>query len=361
MKALILVGGYGTRLRPLTLTVPKPIVDFANKPMIIHQIEALKDAGCSEVVLAINYQPKVMMDFLAEWERKLEIKISCSQEKEPMGTAGPLALAREILDDGSGDPFFVLNSDVICEYPLKEMLAFHRRNRAEGTILVTQVEDPSKYGVVVMDADSRVERFVEKPKTFVGDKINAGIYVLSPKVLERIELRPTSIEKETFPLITRDRGLFAFTLQGYWMDVGQPKDYLTGLGLHLSSVRRREPELLASGDSFVGDNIVHPTAKIGKDCRIGPNVSIGIECEIANGVRISNSVLLHRVKVRDYSRIADSIIGWGSSTGRWTRIDNKCVIGEDVHVREEVFLNGAIILPHKEIKETILEPGTIIM
>jgi len=361
MKALILVGGYGTRLRPLTLTVPKPIVDFANKPMIIHQIEALKSAGCTEVVLAINYQPKVMMDFLREWEEKLAIKITCSQEKEPMGTAGPLALARDILDDGSGDPFFVLNSDVICEFPLKDMLAFHKESGAEGTILVTQVEDPSKYGVVVTDEDHRVERFVEKPKNFVGDKINAGIYILSPKVLDRIELRPTSIEKETFPLICLDKGLFAFTLPGYWMDVGQPKDYLTGLELHLASLRKYSPGDLASGPQFVGNNIVHPTAKIGNDCKIGPNVSIGIECEIGDGARITSSVLLHRVHVKNYARIADSIIGWGSSIGRWGRIENKSVVGEDVHVREEVFMNGTIVLPHKEIKESNLDPGTIIM
>ncbi|CAK0785405.1 cytochrome c1 [Coccomyxa viridis] len=361
MKALILVGGYGTRLRPLTLTVPKPIVDFANKPMIIHQIEALKDAGCDEVVLAINYQPKVMMDFLKEWETKLAIKITCSQEKEPMGTAGPLALANEILNDGSGNPFFVLNSDVICEFPLKEMLAFHKKTGAEGTILVTQVEEPSKYGVVVTDEASKVERFVEKPKVFVGDKINAGIYCLSPAVLDRIEMRPTSIEKETFPLICRDGKLYAFTLPGYWMDVGQPKDYLTGLQLHLSSLRRSHPDQLASGPEYEGNVIVHPSAKIGKDCKIGPNVSIGIGCELENGVRVANSVLLHRVKVKDFARVSDSIIGWGSSVGKWARIDNKSVIGEDVHVKDEVFLNGTIVLPHKELKETVLEQGTIIM
>jgi mannose-1-phosphate guanylyltransferase len=361
MKALILVGGYGTRLRPLTLTVPKPIVDFANKPMIIHQIEALKDAGCSEVVLAINYQPKVMMAFLSEWEAKLNIKITCSQETEPMGTAGPLALARDILDDKSGDPFFVLNSDVICDFPLKEMLKFHKESKAEGTILVTRVEDPSKYGVVVTDEKGCVERFVEKPKTFVGDRINAGIYCLSPQVLDRIELRPTSIEKETFPLIARDQRLYAFTLPGYWMDVGQPKDYLTGLQLHLDSLSHRHPEQLAKGPEFIGNNIVHPTAKIGKDCAIGPNVSIGIECEIGDGVRIRDSVLLHRVKVHNYARMADSIVGWGSSLGKWSRLENKAVIGEDVHVKPEIFLNGAIVLPHKEIKESIMDPGTIIM
>ncbi len=176
----------------------------------------------------------------------------------------------------------------------------------------------------------------------MGDKINAGIYVLSPRVLDRIELRPTSIEKETFPLIARDAALFAFTLPGYWMDVGQPKDYLTGaparapvwaralparaarprclglsdsgitgwprrrrararpagLQLHLASLRRKAPAQLAHGPEIEGNVILHPSAKIGRDCKIGPNVSIGIECVIEDGARISNSVLLHRVKAR---------------------------------------------------------------
>ena len=121
MKALILVGGFGTRLRPLTLSCPKPLVDFCNKPMIVHQISALKRVGVSEVVLAINYQPKVMLGFIEEYEKKLGVKIVCSREETPMGTAGPLALARDILDDGTGEPFFVLNSDVICEYPLEKV------------------------------------------------------------------------------------------------------------------------------------------------------------------------------------------------------------------------------------------------
>lgn len=360
-KALVLVGGYGTRLRPLTLTVPKPIVDFANKPMIIHQIEALKDAGCDEVVLAINYRPHVMMDFIKEWEVKLGIKITCSQEPEPMGTAGPLALAREILDDGSGTPFFVLNSDVTCDYPLRELMEYHKSKGAEATILVTKVEDPSKYGVVVMDEDQKVERFVEKPKTFVGDKINAGIYCCNPSVLNRIEMRPTSIEKEVFPAIAAHGGLYAMELEGYWMDVGQPKDYLTGLELHLNSLRRKKPQDLADGPQFIGNVIIDPTAEVGVNCKIGPNVAIGKECVIGDGVRLSNCVLLHRVKVKNYARVNDSIVGWGCSVGQWARVDNKAVLGEDVFIGDEIYMNGAIVLPHKDIKENVLEAGTIIM
>jgi len=278
-----------------------------------------------------------------------------------MGTAGPLGLARDILDDGTGEPFFVLNSDVICEFPLREMMSFHKEKQAEATLLVTKVEDPSKYGVVVMEDCGKVERFVEKPKKFVGDKINAGIYCLDPKVLERIENRPTSIEKETFPLIAADGKLYAKELDGYWMDVGQPKDYLTGLTLHLASLRRRAPQHLADGSHIVGNVIIDPDVKVGNNCKIGPNVSIGALCKIGDGVRLSNCVLLHRVEVANYARVADSIVGWGSKLGPWSRLENHAVIGEDVHVREEILLNGAIVLPHKEIKETILEPGTIIM
>ena len=335
------------------------------------------------------------MDFLAEWEAKLGVKITCSQEDTPMGTAGPLGLARDILNDGTGDPFFVLNSDVICDFPLVDMLAFHRAKGAEGTILVrregergrertkqsvcalrcnqpssppffsslqvTRVQDPSKYGVVVLDADERVERFVEKPQTFVGDRINAGIYCLSPSVLDRIENRPTSIEKETFPAICADGQLFAFTLPGYWMDVGQPRDYLTGLGLHLASLRRRGGAELASGAGIEGNVLIDPSVKIGAGCKIGPNVSIGKDCVIGDGVRIRDAVLLHRVTVKDHARVADAIVGWESSVGAWARVENKAVIGEDCHVADEVMLNGTIVLPHKELKVSQMEPGAIVM
>ncbi len=335
--------------------------------MICHQIEALKEAGCDEVVLAINYRPQVMMDFLKDWEEKLGIKITCSQEEEPMGTAGPLALAKDILNkDGKGAPFFVLNSDVICEYPLKEMMEQHIKSKAEATILVTKVEDPSKYGVVVHDAANKIERFVEKPKEFVGDEINAGIYCCSPAILDRIQPKPTSIEKEVFPAVAKDGRLYCMPLSGYWMDVGQPQDYLTGLALHLDSRKRKRPEELASdavtpNGEISGNVIVDSSVKIGKGCKIGPNVSIGQGCEIGDGVRLSNCVLLHRVKVKDYAHVQDSILGWGTQVGRWARIENKAVIGEDVFIKDEVLLNGSIVLPHKDIKESVTEPGKIIM
>eukprot|EP01025_Chloroclados_australasicus_P012777 TRINITY_DN1604_c0_g1_i1.p1 TRINITY_DN1604_c0_g1~~TRINITY_DN1604_c0_g1_i1.p1 ORF type:complete len:388 (+),score=57.38 TRINITY_DN1604_c0_g1_i1:88-1164(+) len=358
MKALILVGGFGTRLRPLTLSKPKPLVEFANKPMVVHQIEALKAAGVTLVVLAIAYRAEVMEQFIKEWEEILGVKIVLSHEDEPMGTAGPLKLAEKYLDDGSGDPFFVLNSDVICPYPMAEMYEFHKKSGGEGTILVTKVEDPSKYGVVVMDENNKIERFVEKPKIFVGDKINAGIYVLNPEVLKRIEMKPTSIEREVFPYIANDDKLFAFVLQGYWMDVGQPKDYLSGLTLFLEDPKNKDK--LASGE-YVKDNVlIDPSAKIGSGCLIGPNVSIGKGCVIGDGVRIQGSVVMDGCTLGNYSRLAGSILGWESSLGKWSRVENAAVIGEDVQVKDEVYVNGAIVLPHKEVKANVYQKEIIL-
>jgi len=150
MKALILIGGYGTRLRPLTLTVPKPLVDFGDKPILCHQIHALAEAGVTEVILAVNNQPPELMASLKNFEDIYKVKITISIENEPLGTAGPLRLARDqILRDNDTGMFFVFNSDVICDYPLDKFIEFHKQHGKEGTILTTVVEDPSKYGVVV--------------------------------------------------------------------------------------------------------------------------------------------------------------------------------------------------------------------
>eukprot|EP00218_Dolichomastix_sp_CCMP3274_P011124 CAMPEP_0170143354 /NCGR_PEP_ID=MMETSP0033_2-20121228/10465_1 /TAXON_ID=195969 /ORGANISM="Dolichomastix tenuilepis, Strain CCMP3274" /LENGTH=362 /DNA_ID=CAMNT_0010379801 /DNA_START=16 /DNA_END=1104 /DNA_ORIENTATION=+ len=360
-RALILVGGFGTRLRPLTLSCPKPLVEFAGKPMIVHQIEACKEVGVTEVVLAINYQPELMLSFVEEYQKKLGIKITISKEDEPMGTAGPLAIARSHLQDGKGSPFFVFNSDVTCEYPLKEMLAFHNKTKAEATLLVTKVEDPTKYGVVVFDEKTgAVERFVEKPQVFVGDKINAGIYVLSPSVLDRIPMKPTSIEKEVFPLIAAEKKLSAMILPGFWMDIGQPKDFLIGLGLYLKSLRKRKAEMLTDGVEYVGNVLVDPSASVSPGCKIGPDVSIGANCIIEEGVRLEKCSIFSGCTVRKHACITNSLVGWKSQIGAWARVDGSSVLGEDVQVKGELVLNGAIVLPHKEVKESIFT-GKIVL
>ncbi|TYH76323.1 hypothetical protein ES332_D04G077000v1 [Gossypium tomentosum] len=275
MKALILVGGFGTRLRPLTLSIPKPLVEFANKPMILHQIEALKAVGVTEVVLAINYQP---------------------------------------------------------EYPFKEMIEFHKAHGGEASIVVTK---PSKCGVVVMEETTgKVDKFVEKPKLFVGNKINAGIYLLNPSVLDRIELRPTSIEKAIFPKIAAEKKLYAIVLPGFWMDI-------------------------ATGHHIVGNVLVHESAKIGEGCLIGPDVVVGPGCVVEAGIRLSRCTVIRGVRIKKHACISSSIIGWHSTVSQWARVENMTILGEDVHVWDEIYSSGGVILPHKEIKSSILKPEIV--
>ncbi|KAJ1552988.1 mannose-1-phosphate guanyltransferase, partial [Nowakowskiella sp. JEL0078] len=257
-------------------------------------------------------------------------------------------------------PFFVLNSDVTCEYPFAGLLAFHQAHGGEGTILVTKVEEPSKYGVVVNKPNSTIiDRFVEKPEEFVSNKINAGIYIFSPAILDRIEPKPTSIETDVFPFMARDNQLHAMELPGFWMDVGQPKDYLTGTGLYLQSVSKRNGASLATGPGFVGNVLVHPTAKIGQHCKIGPNVVIGPGVVIGDGVRMVRTVIMEGSSVKDHAWLHSTIVGWRSTVGRWTRLEGTTVLGEDVQIADEVFINGGCVLPHKSVKASIAEPSII--
>lgn len=346
-------------MRPLTLTLPKPLVPFANKPMIMHQIESLARVGVKEIVLAVNYRPEIMKSAMKEFEEILGISITFSVESEPLGTAGPLALAKEILSKDS-EPFFVLNSDVICDFPFEQMIEFHKKHGSQGTILVTKVQDPSKYGVVVCaPGTTTIERFVEKPIQFVSDRINAGIYIFNPSILDRIQPVPTSIEKEVFPAMAMDGELHSIDLEGFWMDVGQPNDYLTGLGLYLGSLNSKNDPSLSKGDNIKGNVLIHESAKIGRNCLIGPNVTIGADVIVEDGSRISKAAILDGAKIKSNAFVSDAIIGWRATVGQWSRVEGGAVLGDDVTVSNELYVNGAIVLPNKTISTNIADPQII--
>ncbi|XP_078487874.1 mannose-1-phosphate guanylyltransferase catalytic subunit beta [Ciona intestinalis] len=359
MKALILVGGYGTRLRPLTLTAPKPLVEFGNKPIMLHQVEALVEAGVKTVILAVSYMSNVLEKEMNKHAKRLGIEIIFSQEEEPLGTAGPIALARKYLGSCS-EPFFVLNSDVISDYPFSNLLEFHKGHGKEGTICVAKVEEPSKYGVVVYEKDSgRIQRFVEKPQEFVSNKINAGMYIFNPSVLERIEERPMSIEREVFPFMAEADELYCMELNNFWMDIGQPKDFLKGMCMYLTSLRQKSPEKLYRGPEIVGNVLVDPSVKIGKNCKIGPNVVLGPGVIIEDGVRIKRCTVMKEAVIKSHSWLESCIVGWESKVGKWARLENITVLGQDVNVNDEIYLNGVRILPHKSISMSYPEPQII--
>lgn len=419
MKALILVGGYGTRLRPFTFTLPKPLVPFANKPIVFHQMEALIKVGVKEIILAVNVKPDDLVREVDKFAAEHKITVHYSKEDTPLGTAGPLALARELLQtqpsaDGgrvpSSAPFFMLNSDVICDFPLEAMLNFHTRAGAEGTILSTEVKDPSKYGVIVPQAEGPIDQFVEKPTgVSPSNRINAGIYLLNTGVLDFVPSNtPMSIEREVFPrMLAPKKTLFSMHLPGYWMDIGQPKDYLTGTGLHLASMEKHSPLLLMAptprvaasasvphGAESSGSPVTSPastpaspagaaeskedrkrhshkvriidnvlkdsSAVIGENSEIGPDVIIGAGCVVGRGVRLQRTTLMDGVRIGDGAFIKDSIIGWQSTIGDWARVEGSS-LGQDVTVGREVFMNQAIVLPHKGVSASLLTPGQIVM
>ena len=377
MKCIILVGGFGTRLRPLTFTLPKPLIQFCNKSIVEHQIEAAVNAGVKHVILAVGWKADDMQEALREFRERYGIEITCSVEDSPLGTAGPIRLAEKILRNHAqeNEPFFVFNSDVICEFPLKEMLAYHKSHGREGTICVTRVDDPSKFGVVVSDESGKIARFVEKPKEFISDRINAGLYILNMPVIDRVDPGVfRMIENDVFPKMASEGQLYSFNLNGYWADIGQPRDFLRGMKLHLASLERHQNEDLTprsrlcvnhpadSKFSVKGNTVlIDPSATIEEGCVIGPNVTIGKQVHIGKGVRISNASIFDGTKISDYSHINESIIGWRNKVGKWTKIDNNTVTGENVTIADELFINGAVILPHKGIKEKIIQEGTILM
>jgi len=261
----------------------------------------------------------------------------------------------------------MMNSDVICQFDLVGLLEFHKKHGKEGTITVTRVEEPSKYGVVVSNESNEIQRFVEKPQVYVGNNINAGMYIFNPSILKRVELRPTSIEKEIFPKMAEDKQLYCFQLRGFWMDVGQPKDYLFAVSLYLAHLKSLAPAMpfpqnigvLKTGEGFKGTVLMDETAKIGKGCEIGPNVVIGPNCVVGDGVRIKNSVLLEGAQARSYSFVDQTIVGWNSTIGRWVHIEKLSVLGEDVQIEDELYINGAKVLPHKSINTSVLQPEVI--
>eukprot|EP01057_Protomagalhaensia_wolfi_P001528 Protomagalhaensia_wolfi_Nauph_80__1527@NODE_192_length_3230_cov_101_865559_g145_i0_p1_GENE_NODE_192_length_3230_cov_101_865559_g145_i0NODE_192_length_3230_cov_101_865559_g145_i0_p1_ORF_typecomplete_len394_score76_95NTP_transferase/PF00483_23/4_1e50Hexapep/PF00132_24/3_3e09Hexapep/PF00132_24/0_0024Hexapep/PF00132_24/0_29NTP_transf_3/PF12804_7/7_4e10Hexapep_2/PF14602_6/0_00081Hexapep_2/PF14602_6/0_09DUF4954/PF16314_5/3e05Fucokinase/PF07959_12/6_2Fucokinase/PF07959_12/6Fucokinase/PF07959_12/18IspD/ len=393
MKALILVGGYGTRLRPLTLSVPKPLIHFCNRPIIEYQIRALVELGVNHVILAVAYRPDAMKDALTRLESKYGIRISCSVEEEPLLTAGPIRLAKDLIfDDAENEEFpellFVFNSDVICEFPLGDVLKFHLAHKHEGTVCCTTVTDPSLYGVIKFRSSTGcIDSFIEKPTTYVGNSINAGLYLFNRSIVERIQPKPTSIEKEIFPVMAAEGELYCFQLQGYWADIGKPKDFLEGTKLYLQALSHkvsqksssgeatggfrplsespvlthRRPSLLSQGTGFIGNVLVHPSATIGEGCLIGPDVTIGPNCVIGNGVRLRGTALMANVTIADHSWVDNSIIGWNSHLGKWVRIEGLTVLGQDVTVKAECFINAAFILPYKAIGKSVMEAGSILM
>jgi mannose-1-phosphate guanylyltransferase len=302
MKAIVLVGGEGTRLRPLTETTPKPALTLVDRPFLAYMVEWLAAHGVDEVVLACGFEPGRLREALGEGERS-GVRLTYVEEPEPLGTAGAFRFAAEQLGDRLDERFLALNGDVLTDLDLDALLAFHAERGARATIGLYPVEDSSAFGLVSCAADGAVTEFAEKTGAVAPGEINAGAYVLERSVLDLIPAgRKVSIETEVFPRLV-DEGLHGIRLEGYWMDIGTPGRYLQASWDILEG--RVETGVRASSPGL----FVDPAASVDETARIGPRAVLGAGVSVAAGAVVSESVLLAGAAVGAGARVERSILG----------------------------------------------------
>ena len=338
LKAVLLVGGPGTRLQPLTDNKPKSIVPVLNRPVLEHTLAYLKQYGVEDVILTLNYLPEAIQDYFGDGKR-CGVKLTYCIEKEPLGTAGAVKNAEAYLDSS----FFVLNGDLFTDMNLADLLAFHREKKAKATISLTWVDNPSAFGVVETDADCRVKRFIEKPPLAEATThwINAGTYILEPEVLEQIPAgRHHMFEKGLFPrLLEIGKPVYGYEFKGYWLDMGTLANYFS-LNMDLLTLKTKSPLFPDSGKGgiYYGKDVkvdasaiitapvvIDSGCRIGREIRITGPAVIGRNCHIADGVSIENAVIWDSVSIGANARLSRCIISNNTVIGNNQNIMNSVV------------------------------------
>jgi NDP-sugar pyrophosphorylase family protein len=362
LKALVLAGGFGTRLRPLSCTRPKMLFPIVNQAMLDWTLKSLAGGGVETVVLAVNYMAEALVRYFGP--TKFDLGIIYSREERPLGTGGPIKKAGDLLVDD--EPFLVLNGDIISDINYKQLVEYHEGKGGLATIALIHVPDPSRYGAVELDGNGRVLRFVEKPEHGMAPSnlINAGVYVLEKEVLDYIpEGRKVSTENEVFPILAKEGKLFGFEARGMWVDVGVPESYLEANSQMLQKLGG-----ITSGDNYEvskSAKILEPCyigsgVQIGAHSVIGPNTSICDHVHIGEGCRVENSIVFPGVTIGDYSSIRNAIIGENASIERWVKIESGSLIGDYAIISDSVTITqGVSICPSKNVTESILEPRQV--
>jgi mannose-1-phosphate guanylyltransferase len=359
VKAVVLVGGEGTRLRPLTYSTPKSLLPIVNQAFLERQLTWLAHHGVDEVVLSLGYLPDAFESHFPDG-RFGDLKLRYAVEDHPLGTAGAIRFASRGIDER----IVVCNGDVLTTLDLDALVGFHDARGAEATIHLTRVEDPSAFGVVPTRDDGEVVAFVEKPPKGVAptDWINAGTYVLEPSVLERIPERLTvSIERETFPRMLEDPSrLYAMTSNAYWIDIGTPEKYLQAHGDVLRAVlgrvpapgaRERSPGVWVQGDAHIDDQarIEAPTllgdgAVVGAGARVVGSV-LGAGSAVAGGARVMRSVLHPGAHLDADAEAIDSVVGEGAVVGAGAIASDHTIMGAGSELGAGARASGARIRP----------------
>jgi mannose-1-phosphate guanylyltransferase len=350
VKALILAGGFATRLRPLSCARPKTLFPIVNKPLLQWIFEGLAEDGVTEAIMAVNALTQFHIRQQKPSKCGLKVRFSIDPPKKPLGTGGPIKKAEKLL--GHEEPFIVLNGDIFAEIDYKKMLDVHKKTKAIATVALCCVEDPSSFGVVEFNGEN-IKRFVEKPPKgqAPSNLINAGAYVLSPEIFNYIPKgRPVSIEREVFPKLAEANKLSGCKINGLWMDIGKPHEYLqankTVLDTIGGTLEKPKPD---------GFKVNHPVAfdkgvSIGEKSIIGPYAILGKNVKIGKNVTISNSVIFSEVVIEDDVTIEGAVVGESVHVGKNVKLEKGCIVGDLCKIRPHVDLHeNSAVCPAKEI------------
>jgi len=362
---VILVGGEGTRLRPLTATIPKPVVALVDRPFICFMLEWLRGHGVDEVIMSCGFLAASVRDVLGD-DAGLGIRLRFVEEPSPRGTAGALKLAEPMLDER----FLMLNGDVLTDIDLTAQIAQHDATGAAATLALVPVADPTAYGLVILEDDRSVRDFVEKPSSdrVQSNLISAGAYVLEREILELVAPeRNVSIEREVWPLLV-GKGLYGFPSESYWLDIGTPARYLQGTfdiieGNVQTAVRERlGSDWLAVDDGAEVHGRVIPPAVLERGVRVaagahvGSLVVLGADVSVGAGSRVERAVILEGTQIGEGCELRDCIVAGGCRVGARTKITGGAVLGEGVSVgADNVITRGARIFPGVELPDGAIE------
>ena len=343
MKAVILVGGQATRLLPLTCNTPKALIPVLNIPFLEHVIHHLSQHQIKDIILTQGHLAQSIESYFGDGSR-LGVKLNYVVEDTPLGTAGAVKNAEKYL----GETFLMLNGDIFTDLDITAMIAFHQKRRAKITIALTPVDDPTSYGLIEADTQSRITRFLEKPKPsqVTTNMINAGTYTLEPEILAQIPPQTkVSIEREVFPLlIEQGKPVYAYPSSAYWMDTGTPEKYLQ---LHRDLLSRKSSQYIpaSSGEVIIGEQSrIHPTAQIKGPVIIGDNCAIGQNARLTGPVVIGDGCTILEDTV-----IKESIIWWNTH------------IGQNVNLRNSIIANNCCLNADNTITDSILSDNVTVV
>ena len=337
MKGLILAGGKGTRLRPLTINTPKPVVPVANSPFLLYQIDLMQSGSIDEIILSLSYQPRKIEDLLKDGS-DYGVWIRYAVEGTPLGTGGAFKNAEEHIDSTT----VVFNGDVLTSLDLAAVIARHREKGAVATLVLTPVENPSAYGLVETSPDGWVQRFVEKPgpDEITTNMINAGIYVLEPSVLKYMPKGEAySFERGLFPtLLEHKEPVLSFILDRYWIDIGTPRKYLE---VHHDILAKR------FASPRVSPNMLDRSS-LASGAIIDEKSIIDQDVTIRSGVRIENSVIGRNCKIDEGAHIIDSVVWSGNTIDADARITSS-IIGKGCYIGRSAVLRPGVVLGDKAV------------